>query len=63
MPSNLPRRRFLQLGLAAGGGLLGARFAFAAPASTDARFVFIIQRGELPLLRRPQPVGATASRE
>ena len=47
MPSNLPRRRFLQLGLAAGGGLLGARFVFAAPASTDARFVFIIQRGAL----------------
>jgi uncharacterized protein (DUF1501 family) len=47
MPSNLPRRRFLQLGLAAGGGLLGARFVFAAPASTAARFVFIIQRGAL----------------
>ncbi|HEY6451921.1 MAG TPA: DUF1501 domain-containing protein [Steroidobacteraceae bacterium] len=43
----LRRRRFLQLGLAAGGGLLTARFAFAAPAASDARFVFIILRGAL----------------
>ena len=39
------RRDFLKLGLAAGGSALCARFAFAAPAVTDARFVFIIQRG------------------
>jgi uncharacterized protein (DUF1501 family) len=41
------RRQFLKLGLAAGGGALCARYAFAAPAVTDARFVFIIQRGAL----------------
>ena len=40
------RRRFLQLGIAAGGAFC-ARFAFAAPAAGDARFVFIILRGEL----------------
>jgi uncharacterized protein (DUF1501 family) len=41
------RRDFLKLGFAAGGSALCARFAFAAPAVTDARFVFIIQRGAL----------------
>jgi len=40
------RRRFLQLGIAAGGAFC-ARFAFAAPAAGDARFVFIILRGAL----------------
>jgi uncharacterized protein (DUF1501 family) len=44
---SLARRRFLQLGLAAGSGVLCARYAFAAPAASDARFVFIIQRGAL----------------
>jgi uncharacterized protein (DUF1501 family) len=43
----LARRRFLQLGLAAGSGVLCARFAFAAPGASDARLVFIIQRGAL----------------
>jgi uncharacterized protein (DUF1501 family) len=47
MSSNDSRRRFLQLGLAVGGSALCARFAFAAPAAGDARFVFIIQRGAL----------------
>jgi uncharacterized protein (DUF1501 family) len=47
MSANNSRRRFLQLGLAAGGGALCARFAFAAPATGDARFVFIILRGAL----------------
>jgi uncharacterized protein (DUF1501 family) len=47
MSLNDSRRRFLQLGLAAGGGALCARFAFAAPAAGDARFVFIILRGAL----------------
>ncbi|MGA8709385.1 MAG: DUF1501 domain-containing protein, partial [Steroidobacteraceae bacterium] len=41
------RRNFLQLGVATGGSAMCARFAFAAPAATDARFVFIIQRGAL----------------
>ena len=41
------RREFLKLGLAAGGGALCARYAFAAPAASAARFVFIIQRGAL----------------
>jgi uncharacterized protein (DUF1501 family) len=43
----LARRRFLQLGLAAGGSVLCVRYAFAAPAASDARLVFIIQRGAL----------------
>jgi len=47
MSSNDSRRRFLQLGLAAGSSALCARFAFAAPAAGDARFVFIILRGAL----------------
>ena len=41
------RRNFLKLGVATGGSAMCARFAFAAPAATDARFVFIIQRGAL----------------
>jgi uncharacterized protein (DUF1501 family) len=41
------RRHFLKFGAAVGGSALSARFAFAAPAATDARFVFIIQRGAL----------------
>jgi uncharacterized protein (DUF1501 family) len=47
MSSTHSRRRFVQLGLAAGGGALCARYAFAAPAASDARFVFIILRGAL----------------
>jgi uncharacterized protein (DUF1501 family) len=47
MSSTHSRRQFVQLGLAAGGGLLCARYAFAAPATGDARFVFIILRGAL----------------
>ena len=47
MLPNDSRRRFLQLGLAAGSSALCARFAFAAPAAGDARFVFIILRGAL----------------
>ncbi len=43
----MQRRNFLKLGLAAGSGALWSRFAFAAPAATDARFVFILQRGAL----------------
>jgi len=53
----LHRRRFLQLGLAAGGAVLGARYAFAAPGATDARFVFIILRGALDGLSAVPPVG------
>jgi uncharacterized protein (DUF1501 family) len=53
----LPRRHFLQLGLMAGGGVLSARFAFAAPAVTDARFVFIILRGALDGLSAVPPYG------
>ncbi len=47
MSANNSRRQFLQLGLAAGSCALGARFAFAAPGTGDARFVFIILRGAL----------------
>jgi uncharacterized protein (DUF1501 family) len=47
MSPNDSRRRFLQLGLAAGSSAFCARFAFAAPAAGDARFVFIILRGAL----------------
>jgi len=43
----LRRRRFLQLGLAAGGSAFAVRYAFAARAVTDARFVFINMRGAL----------------
>ena len=53
----LHRRRFLQLGLAAGCAVLGARYAFAAPGATDARFVFIILRGALDGLSAVPPVG------
>ena len=53
----LQRRRFLQLGLAAGGGVLTARYAFAAPAVSDARFVFIILRGALDGLSAVPPYG------
>ena len=56
-PHYLRRRQFLQLGLMAGGGVLGARFAFAAPAVTDARFVFIILRGALDGLSAVPPYG------
>jgi uncharacterized protein (DUF1501 family) len=53
----LERRRFLQLGLATGGTVLTARYAFAAPAVTDARFVFIILRGALDGLSAVPPYG------
>jgi len=53
----LERRRFLQLGLATGGSVLAARYAFAAPAVTDARFVFIILRGALDGLSAVPPYG------
>jgi uncharacterized protein (DUF1501 family) len=56
-PHPLRRRHFLQFGLMAGGGLLSARFAFAAPAVTDARFVFIILRGALDGLSAVPPYG------
>ena len=52
-----PRRDFLKLGLALGGGALCTRFAFAAPASSDARFVFIILRGALDGLSAVPPYG------
>lgn len=45
------------MGLAAGGGLLAERFAFAAPAVGDARFVFIILRGALDGLSAVPPYG------
>jgi uncharacterized protein (DUF1501 family) len=57
MPVTHSRRRFVQLGLAATGGILGARFAFAAPAAGDARFVFIILRGALDGLSAVPPWG------
>jgi len=41
------RRRFLQFGVALGGAAFGSRFAFAAPATGDARFVLVILRGAL----------------
>jgi uncharacterized protein (DUF1501 family) len=41
------RRSLLQLGLAASGVALTARYSFAAPAASDSRFVFIIMRGAL----------------
>jgi uncharacterized protein (DUF1501 family) len=41
------RRSLLQLGLAATGAALTARYSFAAPAASHARFVFIIMRGAL----------------
>jgi uncharacterized protein (DUF1501 family) len=53
----LQRRQFLQLGLMAGGSVLSARFAFAAPAATDARLVFIILRGALDGLSAVVPYG------
>src|SRR5579862_9094411 len=43
----MQRRDFLKLGVAAGSSVLSARSAFAAPAATEARFIFIIQRGAL----------------
>ncbi|HEY5020355.1 MAG TPA: hypothetical protein VII17_04995, partial [Steroidobacteraceae bacterium] len=56
-PHHLQRRRFLQLGLMAGGGVLSARYVFAAPAATDSRFVFIILRGALDGLSAVPPYG------
>jgi uncharacterized protein (DUF1501 family) len=61
------RRQFLGSGAAAGvaaaftgvGGLLPARFAFAA-APTDARFVFVLMRGALDGLAAVPPVGDPA---
>jgi uncharacterized protein (DUF1501 family) len=53
----IQRRRLLQLGLAAGGSVLAARYAFAAPAASDARFVFIILRGALDGLSAVPPWG------
>jgi uncharacterized protein (DUF1501 family) len=53
----LARRQFLKAGLATGGAALYARYAFAAPAATDARFVFIIQRGALDGLSAVPPYG------
>jgi uncharacterized protein (DUF1501 family) len=53
----MQRRSFLKFGLAAGGGAVCARFAFAAPASGDARFIFIIQRGALDGLSAVPPWG------
>jgi len=41
------RRRFLQFGVALGGAAFGSRFAYAAPATGDARFVLVILRGAL----------------
>jgi uncharacterized protein (DUF1501 family) len=54
---SLPRRRFLHLGLAAGGAAFAARYAFAAPAAGDARFIFIILRGALDGLSAVPPWG------
>jgi uncharacterized protein (DUF1501 family) len=54
--ASTPRRKFLQLGLAAGGTWC-ARFAFAAPAASEARFVFIILRGALDGLSAVPPTG------
>jgi uncharacterized protein (DUF1501 family) len=41
------RRSLLKLGLAASGAAFAARYSFAAPAASPARFVFIILRGAL----------------
>jgi len=43
----ISRRSVLQAGLAATGAAFAARYAFAAPAATPSRFVFIILRGAL----------------
>jgi uncharacterized protein (DUF1501 family) len=43
----ISRRSLLQAGLAATGAAFAARYAFAAPAATPSRFVFIILRGAL----------------
>src|SRR6185437_1564894 len=41
------RRRFLQHAAAAAGAAFSARYALAAPAASDHRFVFILLRGAL----------------
>jgi len=46
-PVSINRRSLLQLGLAAGGAAVAARYSFAAPAASPSRFVFIILRGAL----------------
>ena len=56
------RREFLARSLAtgaalAGGSLLVSRVALAAPAATDARFIFVILRGALDGLAAVPPVG------
>lgn len=59
LPSRRPntRRAFLQQGAALGVLGLTARYSFAAPASTDARFVFVILRGALDGLTAVPPYG------
>jgi uncharacterized protein (DUF1501 family) len=47
MIASLNRRQLLKLGAAVGGAALVSRFSFAAPASGDARLVFVILRGAL----------------
>jgi len=51
------RRRFLQLGVASCSALFSARYSFAAPAASDARFVFILLRGALDGLAAVPPHG------
>jgi len=55
--SKLHRRRFLQNGLLAAGGVITARYAFGAQAQTDARLVCILLRGALDGLAAVPPYG------
>ena len=54
----IDRRTLLRgTGVAAGGLLFAPRLAFAAPAATDRRFVFLIQRGAADGLETLIPYG------
>src|ERR1019366_2805307 len=46
-PMPITRRSLLQFGIATGAAALTMRYSFAAPAASNARFIFIIMRGAL----------------